>query len=296
MVNRNLIREFDVSEDDWNAAIGVEDGMELPPEEFDWLAGEDVSINQIVDGKIVRVDNEFVIVDVGYKSEGMVARSEWEYGEDGEPLAPEAIETPEVGGTVRVLVEEVEDVAGRHDDRGMLVLSKTKAAKIEKWIGVMENVHEGDTVTGTVTRKIKGGLLVDIGVNVFLPASQVDIRRPHDIGEYIDKEIQCMVLKIDEARRNIVVSRRSLIEQERAKKKAELLKELEVGQIRAGRSEEHRRLRRLCRPRRDRRPPAHHRHELGPDQPSFGDGQDQRQHRGDGSPHRLRPRRRSPSA
>jgi small subunit ribosomal protein S1 len=99
---------------------------------------------------------------------------------------------------------------------------------------VMETVHEGDVVTGLVTRKIKGGLLVDIGVNVFLPASQVDIRRPHDIGEYIGKEIKCLVLKIDEARRNIVVSRRSLIEQERAAKKSELLKQLEVGQLRKG--------------------------------------------------------------
>jgi len=75
---------------------------------------------------------------------------------------------------------------------------------------------------------------VDIGVNVFLPASQVDIRRPHDIGEYIGKEIKCLVLKIDEARRNIVVSRRSLIEAERAQKKSELLKQLEVGQLRKG--------------------------------------------------------------
>jgi small subunit ribosomal protein S1 len=89
-------------------------------------------------------------------------------------------------------------------------------------------------VSGMVTRKIKGGLLVDIGVNVFLPASQVDIRRPHDIGEYIGKEIKCLVLKIDEARRNIVVSRRSLIEAERAQKKSELLKQLEVGQLRKG--------------------------------------------------------------
>ena len=82
-------------------------------------------------------------------------------------------------------------------------------------------------VTGPVTRKIKGGLLVDIGgVNVFLPASQVDIRRPHDIGDYIGRTIQCLVLKIDEARRNIVVSRRSLIETERAEKKSLLLSNL----------------------------------------------------------------------
>ena len=116
----------------------------------------------------------------------------------------------------------------------MIVLSKRKAEKIEKWMKVMETVHENDVVTGMVTRKIKGGLLVDIGVNVFLPASQVDIRRPHDIGEYIGKEIKCLVLKIDEARRNIVVSRRSLIEAERAQKKSELLKQLEVGQLRKG--------------------------------------------------------------
>jgi len=99
---------------------------------------------------------------------------------------------------------------------------------------VMETVTEGDVVTGTATRKIKGGLLVDIGLNVFLPASQVDIRRPHDIGDFINRTIQCVVLKIDEARRNIVVSRRSLIEAERAEKKAQLLKTLEVGQIRRG--------------------------------------------------------------
>jgi small subunit ribosomal protein S1 len=219
MVNRNLIREFDVSEADWNAAIG-----DASPDEINWLEGEDVNVNQIVEGKVLRIDDDFILVDVGYKSEGIIPRNEWEEGE----------ELPGVGEAIRVLVEDVEDVAGRHEDRGMIVLSKRKAEKIEKWLKVMETVHEGDVVTGQVTRKIKGGLLVDIGVNVFLPASQVDIRRPHDIGEYIGKEIQCLVLKIDEARRNIVVSRRSLIEAERAKKKAELLKQLEVGQIRKG--------------------------------------------------------------
>jgi small subunit ribosomal protein S1 len=227
MVNRNLLRDYDVSDEDLDVAFGV--GTLDAPDEADWLAGEDISINQIIEGKIVRVDSEYVIVDVGYKSEGMVPRNEWE--EDDENPADDP---PEIGGAVRVLVEDVEDVVGRHDDRGMIVLSKRKAEKIEKWLAVMESVHEGDVVTGTVERKIKGGLLVNIGVNVFLPASQVDIRRPHDIGEYIDKEIQCIVLKIDEQRRNIVVSRRSLIEQERAKKKASLLQELNVGDLRKG--------------------------------------------------------------
>ncbi len=219
MVNRNLIREFDVSEEDWNLAIG-----ELDAEDTSWLDSKYVDVNQIVEGKIIRIDDEMVLIDVGYKSEGTVPLNEWE--DDDSP--------PEVGQTVRVLIEDVEDTQSRDDDRGMIVLSKRKAEKIEKWLKVMETVHEGDIVNGEVTRKIKGGLLVDIGVNVFLPASQVDIRRPHDIGEYIGKTIECMVLKIDEARRNIVVSRRSLIEAQRAERKAELLKELEVGQLRSG--------------------------------------------------------------
>ncbi|MEN0110039.1 MAG: 30S ribosomal protein S1 [Planctomycetota bacterium] len=243
MVNRNLLREFDVTDDDLVAVMGEE-----VPDEASWLAGEDVSVNQIVEGKVIRVDNEFVVVDVGYKSEGLIPLSEWEpeieedpYGRDPEATEVvkeeepvEAEPPPEPGDTIRVLVQNVEDVSGRHDERGMLVLSKRNAEKIEQWMSVMAEVHEGDVVSGSVTRKIKGGLLVDIGVSVFLPASQVDIRRPHDIGEYIGKEIQCMVLKIDEERRNIVVSRRSLIEQERAKKKAELLKTLSVGDIRKG--------------------------------------------------------------
>lgn len=196
----------------------------LPPEEW-VLSHEDVSVNQIVEGRILRVERDFVVVDVGYKSEGIVPISEWEEGE----------EPPKPGGAVSVLVEDLEDQFGLGDDyRGMITLSKRKAEKIRAWMRVMETVKEGDVVKGTVTRKIKGGLLVDIGVNVFLPASQVDIRRPSDIGEYIGQTIECLVLKIDEARRNIVVSRRALIERERAEKKAQLLAELEVGQLRKG--------------------------------------------------------------
>ncbi len=223
MVNRNLIRGLDLSDDEWQQEL--EAALEgVPAEEIDWGSG-DVSVNKIVEGQILRVEGDFVLVDVGYKSEGMILRNEWEDDED----------PPEPGKTVKVLIEDIEDVLGRVDEsRGMISLSKRKAAKIEAWMKVMETVHEEDVVTGTVTRKIKGGLLVDIGVAVFLPASQVDIRRPSDIGDYIGRTIQCIVLKIDEARRNIVVSRRALIEAERAEKKAQLLEELEVGQLRKG--------------------------------------------------------------
>ncbi|MBN2024603.1 MAG: 30S ribosomal protein S1 [Pirellulales bacterium] len=223
MVNRNLIRGLDLSEEEWQRELeaALEGNM---PDDLNW-GSQEVAVNQIVQGKVLRVDGDYVLVDVGYKSEGVILRNEWE---DDEP-------PPERGQQIKVLIEDVEDVMGRIDEaRGMISLSKRKAEKIEAWMKVMETVQEGDVVTGEVTRKIKGGLLVDIGVNVFLPASQVDIRRPADIGDYIGRTIQCIVLKIDEARRNIVVSRRSLIEAERAEKKAQLLDELEIGQRRKG--------------------------------------------------------------
>ena len=224
MVNRNLIRGLDLNDEDWQHELTL--AMEGIETEEELIGGtQDVAVNQIVDGKILRVEGDFVLVDVGYKSEGIILRNEWEEDES----------LPEPGQIIQVLVEDVEDVYGLVDDsRGMISLSKRKAEKIQAWQKVMENVHEGDVVTGVATRKIKGGLLVDIGVNVFLPASQVDIRRPADIGDYIGRTIQCVVLKIDEARRNIVVSRRALIEQERKHKRDQLMQELEVGQRRKG--------------------------------------------------------------
>ncbi|GIX01130.1 MAG: 30S ribosomal protein S1 [Thermogutta sp.] len=219
MVNRNLIRQVEVTPEELEAAYGGMDPEALA------LAASEIAVNQIVEGRILRVEKDFVVVDVGSKSEGIVPLSEWTENE----------EPPKPGQTVSVLVEELEDMYGLGDEyRGMITLSKRKAEKIRAWMRVMETVKEGDVVTGIVTRKIKGGLLVDIGVNVFLPASQVDIRRPADIGEFIGRTVQCLVLKIDEPRRNIVVSRRALIEQERAEKKAQLLAELEVGQRRKG--------------------------------------------------------------
>src|SRR6185295_18943069 len=143
--------------------------------------------------------------------EGLVPLNEWE---DEPP--------PQPGDAVEVLLE------GMEDETGEIVLSRRKAHRMRQWENVIARNHEGDVVTGRVTKKIKGGLLVDIGVNVFLPASQVDIRRPADIGDYIGRTIQCIVLKIDDARRNIVVSRRALIETERAEKKSQLLSTLEV--------------------------------------------------------------------
>ena len=223
MVNRNLIRGIDAGIENWEAEIQTAMGDQSTEELF--APGDELDVNQIVTGNILRVDSEFVLVDVGYKSEGIIPRSEWE-DDDEEPI---------VGDKVDVLIEDVEGASGLNEGfQGMLQLSKRKAKRIREWEKVMSTVNEGDVVNGMVNRKIKGGLLVDIGVNVFLPASQVDIRRPADIGEYIGKSIECKVLKIDDARRNIVVSRRSLIEDERQEKKTKLLQELEIGQLRKG--------------------------------------------------------------
>jgi len=226
MVNRNLIRSL---EDD---AISSELDALLSEDQLDDIIlptleelNQAFDVNQIVTGKIVEINDDFVVIDVGFKSEGAISLSEWE-GEEN---------PPRVGETVKVLIEEMEDSLGPANDiHGMIALSKRKAEKILEWEKMMSEVKEGQVVTGTVTRKIKGGLLVDIGVNVFLPASQVDIRRPNDIADYIGRVVQCEVLKIDETRRNIVVSRRSLIERQREEDRDHLLGELEIGQIRKG--------------------------------------------------------------
>ena len=226
MVNRNLIRNLD--DDDLSEELAI-----LAPEEEaeEWLLEylqqdqQDYAQGEIVEGRIVEVNDEWVLIDVGFKSEGTVSLGEWDPDE----------EAPVVGATVTVLIEEMEDELGAADDPyGMISLSKRKANEIIRWQEIISKIQEGQVVTGTVMRKIKGGLLVDIGVSVFLPGSQVDIRRPGDIGDFIGRVIQAEVLKIDDTRRNIVISRRSLIERQREEDRAYLMKELETGQVRKG--------------------------------------------------------------
>jgi len=227
MVDRNLIREFNVDEEEFEAtfaaalAEGEIEGFPEGEADLDYLyhaTSSSFEVGSILPGVVLRREGDDVLVDVGYKSEGVVPANEWE--EDEEPPTP--------GQQIEVLLEEVEDAVG------MILLSKRKASRIRSWEMVISKHAEGDVVSGTVIRKIKGGLLVDIGVNVFLPASQVDIRRPADIGDYIGRKIDCVILKIDEARRNIVVSRRKLIEDQREEMKRSLLQQIQVGEIRKG--------------------------------------------------------------
>jgi len=171
----------------------------------------------ILKGTIVsRIGND-VIVEVGLKSEGIVDAGEFDNPDEIEP-----------GKDIEVLLEDTDS------ESGLILLNKRKADLMRGWKTILDTKKEGDVVKGKVIRRIKGGLLVDIGVPVFLPASQVDIRKPGDISRFIGKEVDCKILKIDIEGRNIVISRRKLIEEERRSSKEKILSEIEVGQLRKG--------------------------------------------------------------
>ncbi|MGH7162987.1 MAG: S1 RNA-binding domain-containing protein, partial [Planctomycetota bacterium] len=133
--------------------------------------------NTVLKGKVLNVVNGEVIVDIGYKSEGVIPLSE--FGENADV---------DVGDEIEVLLDEVED------ESGLIRLSKRKADRIRAWNEILRTHKEGDVVRGMVLRKIKGGLLVDVGVPVFLPASQVSLRRSGDIGEFIGKEVEARII------------------------------------------------------------------------------------------------------
>src|SRR5947209_20394943 len=214
MVNRNLIRQFVQPEAELQNQLDAAFHTDIAA----WLTDEKqvFEANKIVEGRILTIVGDDVLIDVGYKSEGIIKLDE--FRDDG----TDQVVPPKVGDTIEVLLETVED------EYGVINLSYRKAKRQKEWEAILAKHKEGDVVSGMVTRKIKGGLLVNIGVNVFLPASQVDIRRPPDIGDYIGRTIECKILKIDEARRNIVVSRRKLIEDERKQNKTKLPRETDA--------------------------------------------------------------------
>jgi small subunit ribosomal protein S1 len=217
MVNRNLLRQFDTTDDDSLLNDIFENDLEK------WLPADEqvFDANKIVQGKVLEIRGDMVVIDIGYKSEGLIGLDEWK-DETGVSTPPKT------GDTVEVLLETLEG------EDGSITLSYRKAKRQKEWEAILAKHKEGDVVAGGVLKKIKGGLLVNIGVNVFLPASQVDIRRPQNIDDYVGTNIECLILKIDEVRRNIVVSRRKLIEIRRERDRTELMKQLEVGQVRKG--------------------------------------------------------------
>jgi small subunit ribosomal protein S1 len=219
MVDYNLIQSLNISDDEVEQQLQEALGGQSTEDMLGSMVKETGphTPGQILTGRIINIIGNEVIVEVGLKSEGSVSTNEFD-----------DIESIEIGQEIEVLLEEVES------DSGLVVLSKRKADRIRGWERILSTKEEGDVITGRVSRKIKGGLLVDIGVPAFLPASQVDIRRPGDIGEYIGQEIDAKILKIDQDRRNIVISRRKLIEEQRGEAKDKLLAEINEGELRKG--------------------------------------------------------------
>jgi len=172
---------------------------------------------EIVRGIVIEVRQKEVLVDIGYKSEGVVSGAEFE-----------DIKAVKLGDEVDVLIEKLED------KEGMVVLSKEKAEFKKNWDKILTICNEGGTIEGKVKAVVKGGLLVNIGVEAFLPASQIDIVPPRNLVGFVGNSYQFKVVKINQERQNIVLSRRELIEQERLERRSKLLTEMVPGDIRKG--------------------------------------------------------------
>ncbi len=167
--------------------------------------------NSIVRGTIIEIRPQVVVVDVGAKSEGIIPLSEFEDEEFG------------VGDQIEVLLEKLEN------DEGMVVLSKEKAAHKQNWDKIVKVFEDGGLVKGKVKSVVKGGLMVNVGVEAFLPGSQIDIIPPKDLNEYVGNVYEFKIVKVNDIRKNIVLSRREVIEAERAEQRAEFLDSVKIG-------------------------------------------------------------------
>ena len=172
---------------------------------------------EIVKGIVIEVRPKEVLVDIGYKSEGVIPGNEFD-----------DIKAVKVGDETDVLIEKLED------KEGMVVLSREKAEFKKNWERILTICNEGGVINGKVKAVVKGGLLVNIGVEAFLPASQIDIMTPKNLQQYVGNNYDFKVVKINQERQNIVLSRRELIEQERTERRQKLLGEMTPGDIRKG--------------------------------------------------------------
>jgi len=178
----------------------------------------DIEEGQIVQGRVLAITDKDVVVDIGFKSEGAVPKEEFQ-----------DISSVKVGDSVDVFLDTLEDVDGQ------LQLSKRKADFMKLWDQVVEVYNEGGTIEGTCMRRIKGGIVVDLsGVDAFLPGSQIDVKPVRDFDALIGQKFTFRIVKVNRMRKNIVVSRRSLLEESMAEQRGEILKTLEKGQVREG--------------------------------------------------------------
>jgi len=177
----------------------------------------------LIEGTVVKIDRDEVLLDVGYKTEGVIPSRELSIKHDVDPA-----EVVNVGDNVEALVLQKEDKEGR------LILSKKRAQYERAW-GDVEKIKEEDgVVTGQVIEVVKGGLIVDIGLRGFLPASLIELRRVRDLTPYLGQELEAKILELDKNRNNVVLSRRALLEQTQSESRSTFLNNLQKGQVRKG--------------------------------------------------------------
>ena len=183
----------------------------------------DVQNGQLVEGSVVRIDKDEVLVDIGYKSEGVIPQKELSIRNSVDPN-----QIVEIGEVVEALVLQREDADGR------LLLSKKRAQYERAW-GRIEEIRESNgMVTGTVIEVVKGGLIVDIGLRGFLPASLVDLRRVRDLQPFIGTQIDAKIIELDKNRNNVVLSRRAWLEETQKEQREDFLENLKTGEVRSG--------------------------------------------------------------
>ena len=212
----NNVRQVTYSELEEN-----QEGVEVPEEIHNRYKSSltEITENEIITGRIIGINEKDVLVDIGFKSEGIISRNE--FSENN---------LPDIGEKLEVFLEKIEDESGK------TVLSKEKAEFLSRWKD-LRNIHEtGEIIKGQIIRRIKGGMVVDLGgVQAFLPGSQIDIRPVKDFDQYINKEIDLRVVKFNEMRKNVVVSHKAIIEDTLAEQRDELFSKLEVGNVIDGR-------------------------------------------------------------
>ena len=228
-------KEFSITENmdstfaDGRKVFPEEGGEDLNETEEDIQRGDsfaelyEASLKSIHEGKIVRgeivqIDKEFVLVDIGYKSEGIVSLNEFRYDPD-----------LKVGDTVEVYVESQED------KKGQLVLSHKKARAMRSWDRVNAALEQDEIIKGYIKCRTKGGMIVDVfGIEAFLPGSQIDVKPIRDYDAYVSKTMEFKVVKINHEFKNVVVSHKALIEEELEQQKKEIIAKLEKGQVLEG--------------------------------------------------------------
>lgn len=202
--NTSVIEFEDISDEEMNQMI---DGTLTDFDEGD-----------LIDGTVVKIEHDEVLVDIGFKSEGVIPARELSIRKDADPS-----EVVSLGDKLEALVLQKEDKDGR------LILSKKRAEYERAWIQVEDKFKAGEVVTGEVIEVVKGGLILDIGLRGFLPASLVDLRRVKDLTAYLGTEIEARVIEMDRNRNNVVLSRRVLLEEGRKNERAEILEKLTKG-------------------------------------------------------------------